>query len=77
MTVFLAHAPANRETAEALEKFLDRHHRFAFSVTMFQIAIALCAIAALTRRRRLWVLGLTASAVGFALFVHGFMKTIG
>ena len=66
-----------KESNERAEQYLERHHRFAFSVTMFQIAIALCAIAALTRRKRLWVLGLTASAVGIALFVHGFMKVIG
>lgn len=28
MTVFLAHVPANRETAEALEKFLERRGQF-------------------------------------------------
>ncbi len=28
MTVFLAHAPANRETTEALEKFLERRGQF-------------------------------------------------
>jgi hypothetical protein len=66
-----------KESNERAEKFLDRHHRFAFSVTMFQNAIALCAIAALTRRKRLWFLGLTAGAAGLALFVHGFMKALG
>ena len=41
-------------------------------MTLFQIAIALSAIAALTRRKALWMVGLAASLVGVALFVHGF-----
>jgi hypothetical protein len=66
-----------KESNERAERFLERHHRFAISVTLFQIAIALCAIAALTRRRPLWFVGLGASAVGLALFVHGFLASTG
>jgi hypothetical protein len=54
------------------EQLLERHHRFAISVTLFQIAIALSAIAALTKRKTLWTVGLTASVVGLILFVRGF-----
>jgi hypothetical protein len=54
------------------ERLLERHHRFAISVTLFQIAIALSAIAALTKRRALWTVGLTASVLGVALFLRGF-----
>jgi hypothetical protein len=61
------------ESSQRAERLLDRHHRFAISVTLFQIAIALSAIAALTRRKELWFVGLAASVVGLALFVHGFM----
>jgi hypothetical protein len=61
------------ESNERAERFLERHHRFALSVTMFQVAIALSAIAALTRRKALWWVGLAASAIGLAMFVHGFL----
>ena len=58
------------ETTEAL---MERHHRFAITVTLLQIAIALSAIAALTRRRPLWFLGMAVSAAGLALFLRGFL----
>jgi hypothetical protein len=54
------------------EHLMERHHRFAISVTLLQIAIALSAIAALTRRKPLWFVGMAVSAVGVAMFVAGF-----
>ena len=51
---------------------MDRHHIFAFSVSLCQIAIALSAIAALTRSRRIWVFGLAAGLAGVAALVGGF-----
>jgi len=51
---------------------IGRHHRFAISVTVFQVAIALCAIAALTRRRQLFWGGLAGGLVGAILFALGF-----
>jgi hypothetical protein len=54
-------------------ELMERHHRFAIAVTLLQIAIALSAIAALTRRKPLWFLGMAVSAAGLALFVRGFM----
>ena len=56
------------------ERLLERHHRFAIAVTLFQIAVALCAIAALMKKKPLWVVALAASAVGGALFVGGFLS---
>jgi len=53
------------------ERFLERHHRFAISVTLFQIAVALSAIAALVKKKRLWLVALAASAGGLVLFVAG------
>jgi hypothetical protein len=53
------------------EQLLEHHHRFAIAVTMFQIAIALSAIAALTRRKALWTVGLAVSVVGLVLFLRG------
>jgi hypothetical protein len=55
------------------ERLLDRHHRFAIAVTLFQIAVALCAIAALMKKKPLWFVALAASAIGFVLFVLGFL----
>ncbi len=51
---------------------MDRHHIFAFSVSLCQIAIALSAIAALTRSRRVWVFGLAAGLAGGTALVGGF-----
>ena len=51
---------------------IGRHHRFAISVTVFQVAIALSAIAALTRRPLLFWCGLGGGLVGAILFAFGF-----
>jgi hypothetical protein len=55
------------------ERLLGRHHRFAIAVTLFQIAVALCAIAALMKKKPLWLVALGASAIGLVLFVLGFL----
>ena len=55
------------------ERLLDRHHRFAIAVTLFQIAVALCAIAALIKKKPLWIVALGASTIGLVLFVLGFL----
>jgi len=41
---------------------------FANSVALFQVAIALGALAALTRNRAIWVASLSLGGVGIALF---------
>lgn len=51
---------------------MDQHHIFAFSVSLCQIAIALSAIAALTRSRRVWVFSLAAGLAGAAALLGGF-----
>ena len=43
----------DRKSAEA-DELLHQHHRFADSVALFQVAIALGAVAALTRMRLVW-----------------------
>ncbi len=66
--------------AEALERerdaksreadhLLHRHHGFANAVALFQVAIALGALAALTRNRAVWLASLSIGAVGFGVFV--------
>ncbi|MDQ2800975.1 MAG: DUF4337 domain-containing protein [Armatimonadota bacterium] len=64
-----AAAKANEESANIMEK----HHMFAFSVSLCQIAIALSAVAALTRSRRVWFFGLAAGIAGTAALVGGFL----
>jgi hypothetical protein len=54
---------AEAHSIEAKTNF-HRHEVYARGVTMFQIAIAVAAISALTRRRRFWVVGLVFGAVG-------------
>jgi hypothetical protein len=58
-----------RESAEIMEE----HHIFALSVSLCQIAIALSAIAALTRSRRVWFFGLAAGLAGIAALIGGFL----
>jgi hypothetical protein len=61
----------NEESSFAME----RHETYARSVTIFQIAIAVAAIAALTRKKWMWLLSLVGGAAGIALFAWGFMIT--
>ena len=74
---------AIQEKAEGLEKTadekdkestrdMDHHHIFAFAVSLCQIAIALSAIAALTRSRRVWIFSLVAGSAGVAALIGGF-----
>jgi fumarylacetoacetate (FAA) hydrolase family protein len=59
------------EMNEKSEHSLHTHHVFAKGVTLFQVAIALSAIAALTRRKPLWWVGLGVGALGAAFFASG------
>ena len=58
----------------ASEHLMHKHHFFAYTVTMLQIAIALSAIAALTRKQPLWFLGLAVSAGGLGFFAYALMQ---
>lgn len=58
-----------RET-EAKENF-HRHEIFARSVTLFQIAIAVAAISALTKRRRYWLMSLVVGLGGCVFLLLG------
>jgi len=55
---------------------LEHHHRFAVSVTLFQVAIGLAAIAALLRRRAVWYGSLGAGALALLAFVDGFALVV-
>lgn len=58
------------------EQMLNHHHRFAVSVTLFQVAIGLAAIAALIRLRLMWWVSLGAGALGLLALINGFTLTI-
>ena len=49
------------------DELLERHHHSAGAVALFQVAIALGAIAALTRVRSVWVGSLVLGGAGIAL----------
>ena len=49
--------------------FLHTHHGLAISVTMFQIAIAMGAVSALTRRRMFWLVSLGFGVIGLVYLV--------
>jgi hypothetical protein len=51
------------------DELLERHHHYAGAVALFQVAIALGAIAALTRVRSVWVGSLLVGGAGAALGV--------
>ena len=50
------------------DHLLHQHHGFANSVALFQVAIALGALAALTRNRAVWVASLSLGGAGIAFF---------
>jgi hypothetical protein len=54
------------------EHLLHKHHGFAKSVTLFQVSIALGAVAALTRSRSVWIGSLLSGAAGLVLFILPF-----
>ena len=57
----------HKETAAKTN--FHQHEVFASGVTMFQIAIAIAAISALTRRRPFWIVSLLFGAAGCAFLV--------
>ena len=59
---------AEHKEAAAKSNF-HKHEVFAGGVTMFQIAIAIAAISALTRRRPFWIVSLLFGAAGCAFLV--------
>lgn len=73
----------SKEKAQELEKQRDeksteadhlmhRHHFFAQSVALLQVAIALGAVAALTRRRAAWIASGLLGLIGAVVFAYPF-----
>src|SRR6266576_860685 len=50
------------------DHLLHQHHGFANSVALFQVAIALGALAALTRNHAIWVASLCLGVIGLGFF---------
>jgi hypothetical protein len=59
------------ELERSSEKHMGHHNKLARAVTVFQIAIALAAIAVLLRRRSVWGLSCLLGAVGAVFLVLG------
>jgi hypothetical protein len=62
-----------KQDEESSESHLKHHENLAFSVTFFQVAIAVGAISALARRRAFWFVSLGFGAVGIVFLSMGFM----
>jgi hypothetical protein len=60
-----------REAEQESAEHLGKHVPLASAVTAFQIAIAISAIAILTRRKQLWYGGLLITIVGVVFFIKG------
>lgn len=63
---------AEHKQHEATSHF-HKHEIFARGVTMFQIAIAIAAISALTKRRRFWFVSILFGGVGLVFLVLGWI----
>ena len=61
------------EHNQEADHFMHQHHTFAYCVTFTQVAIALSAIAALTRSRSVWFGSLVVGGIGLALLIFGFL----
>jgi hypothetical protein len=57
----------DERSAEA-DRLLEQHHKFASSVALIQVSIALAAVAALTRQRMIWLGSLLLGVAGAAMF---------
>lgn len=58
----------DQRSAEA-DHLLHHHHRFADAVALFQVAIALGAVAALSRSKAVWYASMLVGAGGIVLFL--------
>ncbi len=64
---------AEHKQTEAKTDF-HRHEVFARGVAMFQIAIAVAAVSALTRKRRFWMVSLLFGALGCIFLALGAIR---
>ncbi len=57
------------EMSHEADHLIHRHHHFANSVALLQVAIALGAVAALTKNRTVWLASIFLGAGGLGLFI--------
>jgi hypothetical protein len=62
------------EKSKEADELLHHHHGFANTVALFQVSIALGAVAALTKSRPVWFASLLLGAAATALFVITFLR---
>ena len=62
-----------RELQQSSQHHLDLHHGIAQSVTIFQIAIAVCAISVLTRKKMLWYGSIILGIIGAIILLMAFL----
>ena len=60
-----------KESEKSSHEHLEHHMVLARAVTLFQISIAISAIAILTRKRFLWLISLCLSFFGLFFFITG------
>lgn len=61
------------EKIQESDHLLHHHHRFAYAVAIFQVSIALGAVAALTRSRPVWFGSMALGASGIVLAAWSFL----
>ncbi len=66
-TAALAKEHARDEVSHEADVLMNKHHGYAYAVALFQVAIALGAVAALTRLRAIWLGSLLLGGVGVIL----------
>ena len=62
------------ERSREANSLIEQHHVYAASVALLQIAIALGAVAALTRSKYVWYGSVGAGLIGAILFAAGFLR---
>ncbi len=67
------HERERDERSHEADALLARHRRFAEAVALFQVAIALGAVAALTRLRVVWLASILLGGAGLVLFALPFL----
>jgi len=65
------------EAKAAAQRFDDRYQRLSLGVASFQIAIVVCSVAAIVRRRSLWYLGLAGGGVGLLFLARELVPSAG
>ena len=68
------HEKKAEELNKEAEHYLHAGHYFALAVSLSQVAIALSAIAAITKQRMVWMLGMAAGIASGWLLIVGLMN---